>query len=103
MFYFQKSLFLNLNIENLTLDPIDLTASPKEFRQEGYEQSAIFSLSYEIDNLPEDNELINDFKKMLEFYVEIHENPLTPSIDSLVNAVADPIKFSILRSFSKTF
>ena len=99
----QKVFENDLNIENLTLDPIDLTASPKEFRQEGYEQSAIFSLSYEIDNLPEDNELINDFKKMLEFYVEIHENPLTPSIDSLVNAVADPIKFQDQDLKIKTF
>ena len=60
-------------------------------------------MSYEIDNLPEDNELINDFKKMLEFYVEIHENPLTPSIDSLVNAVADPIKFQDQDLKIKTF
>ncbi len=99
----QKVFENDLDIENLTLDPIDLTATPKEFRQEGYEQSAIFSLSYEIDNLPEDNELINDFKKMLEFYVEIHENPLTPSIDSLVNAVADPIKFQDQDLKIKTF
>ena len=30
----QKVFENDLNIENLTLDPIDLTASPKEFRQE---------------------------------------------------------------------
>ena len=56
----QKVFENDLNIENLTLDPIDLTASPKEFRQEGYEQSAIFSLSYEIDNLPK----LDRFKKI---------------------------------------
>ncbi len=99
----QKVFENDLNIKNLTLDPIDLTATSKEFRQEGYEQSAIFSLSYEIDNLPDDNKLLDDFKKMLDFYVEVHENPLSPSIDSLVNAVADPVKFKDQDLKIKTF
>ena len=87
----QKVFENDLNIQNLILDPIDLAATPKEFRQEGYEQSAIFSLSYEINNLPDDTKLLEDYKKMLDFYVDIFESPLTPSIDSLVNAVADPL------------
>ena len=40
---------------------------------------------------------------MLDFYVDIFENPLTPSIDSLVNAVADPINFQDTKVKIKDF
>jgi hypothetical protein len=99
----QKVFENDLNIQNLILDPIDLAASPKEFRQEGYEQSAIFSLSYEINNLPDDTKLLEDYKKMLDFYVDIFESPLTPSIDSLVNAVADPLRLEDTKVKIKDF
>lgn len=99
----QKVFENDLNIQNLILDPIDLAATPKEFRQEGYEQSAIFSLSYEINNLPDDTKLLEDYKKMLDFYVDIFESPLTPSIDSLVNAVADPLKLEDTKVKIKDF
>ncbi len=99
----QKVFENDLNIQNLILDPIDLAASPKEFRQEGYEQSAIFSLSYEINNLPDDTKLFEDYKKMLDFYVDIFESPLTPSIDSLVNAVADPLRLEDTKVKIKDF
>ena len=74
----QKVFENDLNIQDLILDPIDLAATSKEFRQEGYEQSAIFSLGYQIDNLPNDTKLLEDYKKMLDLYVEIFESPLTP-------------------------
>lgn len=99
----QKVFENDLNIQNLILDPIDLAATPKEFRQEGYEQSAIFSLSYEINNLPNDTKLLEDYKKMLDFYVDIFESPLTPSIDSLVNAVADPLRLEDTKVKIKDF
>ncbi len=99
----QKVFENDLNIQNLILDPIDLAASPKEFRQEGYEQSAIFSLSYKINNLPDDTKLLEDYKKMLDFYVDIFESPLTPSIDSLVNAVADPLRLEDTKVKIKDF
>ena len=99
----QKVFENDLNIQNLILDPIDLAATPKEFRQEGYEQSAIFSLSYEINNLPDDIKLLEDYKKMLDFYVDIFESPLTPSIDSLVNAVADPLRLEDTKVRIKDF
>tara|TARA_B100001121_G_scaffold304974_1_gene321397 strand:- start:100 stop:1293 length:1194 start_codon:yes stop_codon:yes gene_type:complete len=99
----QKVFENDLNIQDLILDPIDLAATSKEFRQEGYEQSAIFSLGYQIDNLPNDTKLLEDYKKMLDFYVEIFESPLTPSIDNLVNAVADPIKIEDKKPKIKTF
>ena len=99
----QKVFENDLNIQNLILDPIDLAATPKEFRQEGYEQSAIFSLSYEINNLPDDIKLLEDYKKMLDFYVDIFESPLTPSIDSLVNAVADPLRLEDTKVKIKDF
>jgi len=99
----QKVFENDLNIQNLILDPIDLAATPKEFRQEGYEQSAIFSLSYEINNLPDDTKLLEDYKKMLDFYVDIFESPLTPSIDSLVNAVADPLRLEDTKVKIKDF
>ena len=99
----QKVFENDLNIQNLILDPINLAATPKEFRQEGYEQSAIFSLSYEINNLPDDTKLLEDYKKMLDFYVDIFESPLTPSIDSLVNAVADPLKLEDTKVKIKDF
>ena len=99
----QKVFENDLNIQNLILDPIDLAATPKEFRQEGYEQSAIFSLSYEINNLPDDTKLLEDYKKMLDFYVDIFESPLTPSIDSLVNAVADPLRLENTKVKIKDF
>ena len=99
----QKVFENDLNIQNLILDPIDLAATPKKFRQEGYEQSAIFSLSYEINNLPDDTKLLEDYKKMLDFYVDIFESPLTPSIDSLVNAVADPLRLEDTKVKIKDF
>ena len=99
----QKVFENDLNIQNLILDPIDLAATPKEFRQEGYEQSAIFSLLYEINNLPDDTKLLEDYKKMLDFYVDIFESPLTPSIDSLVNAVADPLRLEDTKVKIKDF
>jgi len=99
----QKVFENDLNIQNLILDPIDLAATPKEFRQEGYEQSAIFSLSYEINNLPDDTKLLEDYEKMLDFYVDIFESPLTPSIDSLVNAVADPLRLEDTKVKIKNF
>ena len=99
----QKVFENDLNIQNLILDPIDLAATSKEFRQEGYEQSAIFSLSYEINNLPDDTKLLEDYKKMLDFYVDIFESPLTPSIDSLVNAVADPLRLEDTKVKIKDF
>ena len=99
----QKVFHNDKNIDDLILSPIDLTATSKEFRQEGYEQSAIFSLSYQIDDLPDDTKLLDDYRKMLDFYVDIFENPLTPSIDSLVNAVADPINFQNTKVKIKDF
>ena len=69
----QKVFVNDLSIQNLILDPIDLAATSKEFRQRGYEQSVIFSLAYQLDNLPNNTKLLEDYKKMLDFYVEIFE------------------------------
>ena len=99
----QKVFEDDLDIQNLTLEPIDLAATPKEFRQEGYQQSAIFSLPYQIDNLPDDTKILDDYKRMLDFYVNIFENPLTPSIDNLVNSVVDPIKYEDKKPKAKIF
>ena len=40
---------------------------------------------------------------MLDFYVDIFESPLTPSIDSLVNAVADPLRLEDTKVKIKDF
>ena len=87
----------------LMLSTIDLAATPKEFRQEGYEQSAIYSIEYRINNLPNDETLISDYNKMLNFYIRIHENPLTPSTEDLVSSVVDPIKVEDQKPIAKLF
>ena len=87
----------------LMLSTIDLAATPKEFRQEGYEQSAIYSIEYKINNLPNDETLISDYNKMLNFYIRIHENPLTPTTEDLVSSVVDPIKVEDQKPIAKLF
>ena len=87
----------------LMLSTIDLAATPKEYRQEGYEQSAIYSIEYRINNLPNDETLISDYNKMLNFYIRIHENPLTPTTEDLVSSVVDPIKVEDQKPIAKLF
>ena len=87
----------------LMLSTIDLAATPKEYRQEGYEQSAIYSIEYKINNLPNDETLISDYNKMLNFYIRIHENPLTPTTEDLVSSVVDPIKVEDQKPIAKLF
>lgn len=69
---------------------IDLSANRNSKLHADYEFSNIFAIRYEIDNLPSDVILADDYRYMLELYKEIVTNPLLPSLERLLEAQIEP-------------
>ncbi|MGX7043473.1 MrcB family domain-containing protein [Leuconostoc holzapfelii] len=77
--------------DRMTIDPIDLTSAlpRKNNLVTGYELGNIFSIKYERDNLPKDDQLLTDLKDMLFCLNEIksdliNENDFKQNIDFIL-------------------
>jgi len=68
-------------------DPIHLAAKRTQKLHYAYEQSAIFSLPpYSINALPTEERLRADLTEIVDLYSEIVSDPLTPSLEQLLQA-----------------
>jgi len=74
----------------LVKGPIDLAASSSDSMHADYEKSSIVAIEYDLDFLPQEQELIEDFKYVLSLYAELVANPLLPNIEQLLEAQIDP-------------
>jgi hypothetical protein len=72
---------------SLSRAPINLAATPAQRLHYAYEQAAIFSLQpYQLDGLPSEQQLIGDLKQIVGVYTSIVADPLTPSLEDLLQA-----------------
>ena len=77
--------------KNISNDPIDLAATPRDGLHEAYEQSTIYSVEYSLSNLPSDERLKGDYNSFLNLFREIVLDPFTPKMEELFEWTADPV------------
>lgn len=68
---------------------IDLAATPSNKNHYDYEHGTIYFIEYDLNNLPDEDVLVNDYRKFVDFYERTVADPLTPDIESLVKATVD--------------
>jgi len=72
-------------IENLSTKPSDLRTSQSDKLQLGYEQASIYSKSYNIEDLPTDQTLFEDYQQMIMLYQAIASSSIVPTVSELLN------------------
>jgi MrcB-like, N-terminal domain len=72
----------------LILGALDLAASSGSLHAD-YERSNIAAILYELDALPSDEQLADNYRYMLSVYSDLVRNPLLPDIQQLLEAQID--------------
>ena len=85
--YFQD----HINDDYFSKEMIKLGGTSKGTLGYGYEQTTILSKYYESNNFSED-ELINDYKRMMQIYDEIYKNMDTDSYDEIIDRIINSTK-----------
>ena len=85
--YFQD----HINDDYFSKELIKLGGTSKGTLGYGYEQTTILSKYYESNNFSED-ELINDYKRMMQIYDEIYKNMDTDSYDEIIDRIINSTK-----------
>jgi hypothetical protein len=75
--------------KKLFLEAIDLRTSKNEMRQKDYEASSIYSIRYDLKNLPEENELVADYQLMLGLYETITVKLSISTVEELVDDLVE--------------
>ena len=70
----------------LYVQPLDLAAGPKDRLHFDYEYANIFAIPYDLDHLPLDVVLTEDYKYLLGIYRELVDNPLLPGMEQLLES-----------------
>ncbi len=78
--------FLPETISDLHLGRTDLSAGPGEKLHRGYELGNVAAIRYEIDNLPADDRLQDDYARFLELYERLVLDPTVPDPEALLEA-----------------
>jgi len=73
----------------LVLGKLDLAASNGSLHAD-YERSNIAAIVYDLDALPSDKQLADDYRYMLSVYSDLVRNPLLPDIQQLLEAQIEP-------------
>ncbi|MBO6701103.1 MAG: DUF3578 domain-containing protein [Pseudomonadales bacterium] len=68
---------------------IDLGATTSNKLHRDYERGNVFSLKYELKNLPSEEELIEDYGAIVSFMRRVVEDPLTPDPLALLKGTTD--------------
>jgi hypothetical protein len=69
---------------------IDLAATKRDRLHVGYQKSNIYALKYQISNLPEEKQLIKDYREMLEHYRAMATNEMIIPMGEMVEEIANP-------------
>jgi 5-methylcytosine-specific restriction enzyme A len=70
---------------------IDLGASPRQDLHFAYQQSSILSYPpYDLKNLPAEDKLVEDLRRIVKLYQDIVTDPLELSVEKLVETVVEP-------------
>ncbi len=69
--------------------PLKLNATKNERHHIDYEQGSIYSIQYDINNLPNEITLLEDYKEMVSLYNSTAVDPITPDPISLFTSVVD--------------
>ncbi|MEP2942348.1 MAG: DUF3578 domain-containing protein [Hyphomicrobiales bacterium] len=82
---------------------IDLTTSNGPRRYQCYEAATILAYSaYNIEDLPSDEKLIDDFLGIMDFYQTVAEDPIMPDVSDLVDSVTpieETTEFTSYKNF----
>lgn len=78
------------SVRPLVSGGIDLAASPRDRMHADYEKSSIVAIEYDLDSLSQEDELVGDFKYMLDLYHDLVANPLLPNIQQLLESQIQP-------------
>lgn len=70
----------------LVRGPIDLAASPRDRLHADYEKCSVVAFEYDLDTLPPETQLVEDYKYLLAQYRDLVANPLRPEIQRLLEA-----------------
>ncbi len=71
--------------------PVRIAAKNSSYRQKAYEHCAIYSLTYEIESLPNDDELKRDFKEYFELYLRMAQSVVIGDVDDYLIENIEPI------------
>lgn len=82
---------LNFSKASTNLIPVKLDDSG-DFHLRAYEKCAIYSMSYEVENLPTDLELKRDYLEYVKLYYRMSESLLLADVDSYVYELVDEPK-----------
>lgn len=69
-------------------DP-ELAETRTSQRHREYEKGAIYYLSYDLSDLPDEAQLVTDYRDMVAFYGATVEDPVTPRMESLLAGTVD--------------
>ncbi len=86
--------------KGLDLPQLNLNSIRAPWSYEAYEVGSIFSFAaYQVDNLPPNSQLEADYQGILDFYLEVVEDPAIPDIDELVEASLPKVEASVVESY----
>ncbi len=83
---------LNATKSRTNAVPVRIAAKNTSYRQKAYEHCAIYSLTYEIADLPNDDELFRDFHEYFELYLRMAESVVIGDVDDYLIENIEPIK-----------
>lgn len=72
--------------------PVRIASKNSSYRQKSYEHCAIYSLTYEIADLPNDDKLIRDFQEYFKLYLRMAESVVIGDVDDYLIENIEPIK-----------
>lgn len=82
--------YLPANLDQrIEIGDIDLGASVSNKLHSDYERAMVFSLKYEIDNLPSEEDFVDDYRSIVAFMQQVVSDPLTPDTLSLLKSTSD--------------
>ena len=85
---YRTSIFSEELNRRVSLDAADLRAKNISDLHEGYEQSAIFHVTYSLADLPAEEVLVSDLNQFLHLYRQMAEDPSIPAVGDLAWADA---------------
>lgn len=100
-----QEMFGHIIPANMARGPIDLAADSRQGLHFAYQQASILSYPpYRIAALPEEVQLVSDLRALVRVYTDIVSDPLEPTVERLVEAVAEPnvkVKAIVVRDFAE--
>jgi hypothetical protein len=78
----------NLN-HRMEIGDTDLGASASNKLHRDYERGNVFSLKYDIANLPSEGDFVDDYRSIVSFMQRVVSDPLTPDMLSLLKSTSD--------------